>query len=126
MTMASRSTRIVEETLHRRGTTLVRRLILGPGEATRWHTDPLHRVSVVLKGEALRIEFRDGGEDLCVNVARGQVDWSEPGDRGRGVFSSPPKRCTDPVNISRKHRGSFGRSAYWNVAHFELSQFGRR
>src|SRR5262245_20978500 len=31
-----------------------------PGEATKWHTDPLHRVSVVLKGEALRIEFRDG------------------------------------------------------------------
>jgi len=72
---------MVEETLHRRGTTLVRRLILAPGEATRWHTDPLNRVSVVLKGEALRIEFRDGGEDLRVSVAPGQVDWSEPGDR---------------------------------------------
>jgi quercetin dioxygenase-like cupin family protein len=72
---------MVEETLHRRGTILVRRLILAPGETTRWHTDPLNRVSVVLKGEALRIEFRDGGEDLRVSVAPGQVDWSEPGDR---------------------------------------------
>ena len=72
---------MVEETLHHRGTTLVRRLILAPGEATRWHTDPLNRVSVVLKGQALRIEFRDGGEDLHVSVAPGQVDWSEPGDR---------------------------------------------
>ena len=27
---------MVEETLHHRGTTVVRRLILAPGEATRW------------------------------------------------------------------------------------------
>jgi hypothetical protein len=72
---------MVEETLHHRGTTLVRRLILAPGEATRWHRDPFHRVSVVFKGEALSIEFRDGGASVRVAVTPGQVDWDEPGDR---------------------------------------------
>jgi hypothetical protein len=51
---------MIEETLHHRGTTLARRMRLKPGEATRWHIDPFHRVSVVLKGDVLAIEFRDG------------------------------------------------------------------
>ena len=52
---------MVEETLHRRGTTLVRRLRLAPGETTPWHRDPFHRVTVVLAGDALAIEYRDRG-----------------------------------------------------------------
>jgi quercetin dioxygenase-like cupin family protein len=72
---------MVEETLHHRGTTVVRRLILAPGEATRWHRDPFHRVSVVFKGEALSIEFSDGGASVRVALTPGQVDWDEPGDR---------------------------------------------
>jgi quercetin dioxygenase-like cupin family protein len=72
---------MVEEMLHHRGTTLVRRLILAPGEATRWHRDPFHRVSVVLKGEALLIEYRDGSPSVRVAITPGQVDWDEPGDR---------------------------------------------
>ena len=72
---------MVEETLHHRGTTLVRRLMLAPGEATRWHRDPFHRVSIVFKGEALLIEFRDGCPSERVAVTPGQVDWDEPGDR---------------------------------------------
>lgn len=71
---------MIEETLHRRGTTLVRRLLLEPGEATRWHVDPFHRVSIVLAGESLTIEFRDGTTH-AVKVTPGQVDWDEPGDR---------------------------------------------
>ena len=71
---------MVEETLHHRGTTLVRRLILAPGEATRWHRDPFHRVSVVFKGDALAIEFRDGAS-VPVKVTTGQVDWDELSDR---------------------------------------------
>ena len=72
---------MVEETLHHRGTTVVRRLILAPGEAMEWHTDPFHRVSVVLKGESLSIEFRDGRPSVTVSVTAGQVDWEEPSDR---------------------------------------------
>jgi quercetin dioxygenase-like cupin family protein len=70
---------MIEETVHHRGTTLVRRMTLAPGEATRWHVDPFHRVSVVLKGHVLAIEFRDGRPTIEVRVSPGQVDWDEPG-----------------------------------------------
>lgn len=81
--MAPGATRhgMIEQRLHQRGTTLVRRLVLAPGEATRWHRDPFHRVSVVLAGDALSIEFRDGGASHCVQVTPGQVDWDEPSGR---------------------------------------------
>ena len=71
---------MIEEILHHRGTTLVRRLYLEPGEATRWHVDPFHRVSVVLRGELLAIESRNGRPAVEVRVSPGQVDWDEPGD----------------------------------------------
>jgi len=48
--------------LHHRENYLVRRLRLAPGEATPWHRDPFYRVTVVVSGEALAIEFRDGGK----------------------------------------------------------------
>lgn len=59
----------------------MRRLVLAPGEAARWHRDPFHRVSVVFKGDILAIEFRDGRPGQHVKVAPGQVDWDEPCDR---------------------------------------------
>jgi quercetin dioxygenase-like cupin family protein len=71
---------VAEETLFRRGTTLVRRLSLSPGEAMPWHRDPFHRVTVVLGGDALAIEYRDGGESRFA-VMPGQADWDEPTDR---------------------------------------------
>ena len=79
---------MTEVTLHHRGTILVRRLVLQPGEATRWHRDPFHRVSVVLSGEALAIEFRDGGAPHRVEVAPGQVDWDQPGSRAHRAVNS--------------------------------------
>lgn len=72
---------MTDDLLLRRGTTLVRRLRLAPGEATPWHRDPFHRVSVVMSGDALAIEYRDGGAPDRVAVATGQVDWEEPTDR---------------------------------------------
>jgi hypothetical protein len=72
---------MIEQTLHQRGTTLVRRLLLTPGESTRWHRDPFHRVSVVFTGELLAIEFRDGSPIHHVKVTPGQVDWDEPSNR---------------------------------------------
>ena len=45
------------EVLHHRGNYLVRRQRLAPGEASPWHHDPFHRVTVVLSGDLLRIEF---------------------------------------------------------------------
>src|SRR5205809_7500095 len=67
-----------EEILHHRGTTLVRRLRLAAGEATPWHRDPFHRVTVILCGEALAIEYRDHGQNQRIRVTAGQADWDEP------------------------------------------------
>ncbi len=82
-----------EEVLHHRGNFLVRRLILAPGEATPWHRDPFHRVSVILSGEALAIEYRDESARKRIEVAAGQTDWDEPSERihrainvGKGVY----------------------------------------
>jgi quercetin dioxygenase-like cupin family protein len=77
---------MTEERLFQRGTTLVRRLRLAPGEAMHWHRDPFHRVSVVLGGDALAIEYRDGCETDRFEVTPGQAGWDEPTDRvHRGV-----------------------------------------
>ena len=82
----------MNEVLHHRGTTLVRRQRLVPGEASNWHRDPYHRVTVVLSGDRLEIQFRDR-ESVAVEVSPGAVDWSEPSDcvhravnAGRVVF----------------------------------------
>lgn len=72
---------MIEETLRQYGTTLVRRLVLEPGDATPWHVDPHHRVTVIVRGEALAIEYRDGGASKRLEVAAGQVDWDVPGDQ---------------------------------------------
>jgi quercetin dioxygenase-like cupin family protein len=69
---------VTERVLHRRGTILVRRLRLAPGEATPWHRDPFRRVTVVLHGDALAIEHRDGRPSERIGVTAGQVDWDEP------------------------------------------------
>lgn len=70
-----------QQVLHHRGNYLVRRQRLAPGEATPWHRDPFHRVTVVLSGDLLHIEFRDGGETVPWNITVGEVDWVEPTDR---------------------------------------------
>lgn len=72
---------MTEKILYQRGTTLVRRLRLDPGETTPWHRDPFHRVTVVLAGDVLAIEYRDGAANDQVDVTPGQVDWDEPTHR---------------------------------------------
>jgi quercetin dioxygenase-like cupin family protein len=72
---------MIPKTISQRDKTLVRRLILEPGTATPWHIDPYHRVTVVVRGEALAIEYRDGREPVRVEVVAGESDWDEPTDR---------------------------------------------
>jgi quercetin dioxygenase-like cupin family protein len=88
---------MTEDRLFQRGTTLVRRLRLTPGEAMQWHRDPFHRVSVVLSGDALAIEYRDGRESERFGVEPGQVGWDEPTDlvhRGVNVGQQPYEEVT--------------------------------
>jgi quercetin dioxygenase-like cupin family protein len=72
---------MIHETVSRRATTVVKRLVLEPGEATAWHRDPFHRVTVIVRGEALAIEYHGGGEPQHISVTAGQVDWDAPTDR---------------------------------------------
>jgi hypothetical protein len=90
-------TAIADDVLFRRGTTLVRRQLLAPGEAMPWHRDPFHRVAVVLRGSRLAIEYRDGGERHEFDVVPGQVGWDEPTDlvhRGVNVGVEPYEEVT--------------------------------
>lgn len=70
-----------QQVLHHRGNTLVRRQRLALGEATPWHHDPFHRLTVVLSGDLLHIEFRDGEETIPWKVTVGEVAWVEPSER---------------------------------------------
>jgi quercetin dioxygenase-like cupin family protein len=88
---------VQDERLFQRGTTLVRRLRLAPGEAMPWHRDPFHRVSVVLRGDALMIEFRDGSPSERFDVTPGEAGWDEPTDRvhrGINVGEQPYEEVT--------------------------------
>ena len=72
---------MTDQILFHRGTTVVRRLRLAPGEAMPWHGDPFHRVAVVLGGDLLSIEYRDGGESQRVEITPGMVEWEAPSAR---------------------------------------------
>ena len=72
---------MTDEIVFQHGTTMVRRLHLARGEAMPWHRDPFQRVAVVLGGDLLSIEFRDGGESQRVEIMPRQVEWEEPSAR---------------------------------------------
>ena len=94
---------MIAETIGQRDTTLVRRLVLEPGMATPWHVDPFHRVTVVVRGDALAIEYRDGRKTDRVEVFAGATDWDEP--------------------TNQVHRAvNIGRSTYEEVAIFFLDR----
>jgi hypothetical protein len=73
----------------------VHRSRLEPGESSPWNVDSFHRVSVVLQGEQLRIEYQHGGEPELVPVAVGQVEWDEPSS-ATTRWSAPSNRIRSP------------------------------
>lgn len=74
------------ETITQRTDLIIRRHILEPGEALPWHTDLCLRFTVVVRGEALSIEYRDTGEVDSFPVHPGLADWDEPQPRvHRGI-----------------------------------------
>jgi hypothetical protein len=91
---------MTDEVLFHHGTTTVRRLCLAPGESMPWHRDPFHRVAVVLSGDVLLIEYRDGGESLRVEISSGQVDWEEPAS----AFTAPLMSASYPTYKSQSSR----------------------
>lgn len=65
------------ETITSENRLLIRRMVLGPGEATGWHTDLCHRFTVVVRGSLLRIEFAQD-ESVQVPVHAGLAQWDAP------------------------------------------------
>lgn len=61
---------MADEIVFHHGITMVRRLCLAPGETMPWHRDPFHRVAVVLGGDVLSIEYRDGGAAIVSRFRR--------------------------------------------------------
>ena len=93
------------EIITKRDDLVIRRLVLEPGEAMPWHTDSCRRVSIVVRGERLRIEFLGSDEPIDVDVYPGLVDWDNP--------------------ESRAHRAvNAGATAYEEVVVFFLDQPG--
>ena len=70
-----------QETISRRENILIRRLILEPGDQMPWHFDPFRRISTIVRGDALRIEFQDDTDAEDLEVGPGQVGWDEPNER---------------------------------------------
>ena len=66
------------ETITERADLIIRRHVLEPGEALPWHTDRCHRFTVVVRGELIRIEYRDSDEAQNIAVHPGLADWDAP------------------------------------------------
>lgn len=74
------------EILTRRDDLVIRRLVLEPGDAMPWHTDPCRRFTVVVRGDRLAIEYKGTEEHVAIPVHPGMVGWDEPESRvHRGV-----------------------------------------
>lgn len=74
------------ETITEQDDLLIRRHILEPGEALPWHTDRCRRFTVVVRGEAISIEYRDSGDVKTFPVHAGMADWDDPQPRvHRGI-----------------------------------------
>ena len=84
---------------------LIRRQILDPGEATPWHTDLCHRFTVVVSGDELTIEFREGVAALVATVAPGMADWEAPEPRVHRAVNTGTVRFEEVVTFYREHPG---------------------
>jgi len=69
---------MISETISQRSDLLIRRHILAPGEALPWHSDLCHRFSVIVRGEAIAIEYRDSKEVKTITVNPGLAEWDSP------------------------------------------------
>ena len=96
---------MAEEVLYRRRGVSVRRMTLEPGEASPWHRDVCHRVTVVLRGQRLAIEFRTGGQVHAARVRAGQVDWSEPSSEVHRAVNAGHEPYEEVVTFFLDYRG---------------------
>ena len=77
---------------------MIRRAILEPGQASPWHRDSCRRLTVVVRGDGLTIEFQDG-ERLGVDVYPGLADWDEPTGRVHRAVNSGAETFEEVVTF---------------------------
>ena len=94
-----------EELLYKEGNVLVRRAILEPGASSPWHTDACDRVTVVLSGDRLAMEFRESGEIHEFEVQPGQVDWDRPASQVHRAINVGRQRYEEVVTFFLSERG---------------------
>jgi hypothetical protein len=87
------------EVITRRDDLLIRRAILAPGQATPWHVDLTHRFTVVVRGDRLAIEYRDGGERQEFAVNPGMADWDAPEPRVHRAVNVGAERFEEVVTF---------------------------
>lgn len=89
---------MLDEILFHYGATMVRRLRLATVRLSRGIAIRFTALPVVLHGDVLSIEYRDGGKSQRVEITPGQVDWEETTDaaanggieRAATTFRPPP------------------------------------
>jgi hypothetical protein len=91
------------EVITHRSDLLVRRAILAPGQATPWHVDLAERFTVVVRGDRLAIEFRDGGERQEFDVHPGLADWDAPELRVHRAVNIGEETFEEVVTFFLKH-----------------------
>mgnify|MGYP006185813651 CR=1 FL=1 len=77
------------ETITEREDLVIRRQVLQPGEAGPWHTDAYRRFTVVISGDALRIEFQNASEPVDVAVHAGMTGLLRDHARVAAMNGSP-------------------------------------
>jgi len=84
---------------------LIRRQVLEPGAATPWHTDACHRFTVVVSGDGLTIEYRDGAASVTVAVAPGLAGWEAPEPRVHRAVNTGTATFEEVVTYHLDHPG---------------------
>ena len=86
------------ETITSENRLLIRRMALGPGEATGWHTDLCHRFSVVVRGSLLQIELAQS-ESVQVPVRAGLAQWDAPTAQVHRAINAGPGAYEEVVTF---------------------------
>jgi hypothetical protein len=94
-----------KEILYRRKTILVWRARLEPGESSGWHVDACERVTVVVSGDRLAIEYRDASEAEEFTVSAGQVGFDPPSGRAHRAVNVGRQRYDEVVTFFLDHEG---------------------
>jgi hypothetical protein len=100
------------ETITRRTDLIIRRHILEPGETLPWHTDPCHRFTVVVSGEANSIEYRDSAEVETFPVHPGLAGWTS---HSRTQDRYAPCAVLGAGSINNPRRGRRGEQSYEGI-----------